>query len=284
MRFLFTLAMILALASTNVLAQSASDFSQYDDWPYPRDPANPDGLKVFLYGSLKTHGPGAHDYPYWMDTWSKMLTDHGAIVDGSFSFPSADQLANTDVLFIYRGDAGYMTAEQRANLQKYLQRGGGIATLHDSICGPNPEDWASILGGAKKHGELNYTWTATLDYEVVDEGNPIIEDMPMQVYDEAFFKMTFAEDIHPILSVTMPDTPTSIRAGYNGKTIPQMWTYEHSVEGSTAPARSFVWMQGHMIDNIDNPSLRDVVMRGIAWAGKRPYNELTDYVAAESGH
>ncbi|MEQ9021842.1 MAG: hypothetical protein RLN82_03670, partial [Pseudomonadales bacterium] len=85
MRFLFTLAAMLILATTNVMAQTASDYSEYDEWPYPRDPENPDGLRIFLYGSLKTHGPGAHDYPYWMDTWSKILTEHGAIVDGSFS-------------------------------------------------------------------------------------------------------------------------------------------------------------------------------------------------------
>ena len=38
------------------------------------------------------HGPGAHDYPYWLDSWSKLLTAHGAVVDGGMSFPSQEAL------------------------------------------------------------------------------------------------------------------------------------------------------------------------------------------------
>jgi len=278
MREILVLATTIVLATSTAFAQTATDYSQYDDWPYPREPLNPDGLHVYLYGGLKTHGPGAHDYPYWMDSWSKLLNEHGAVVDGSFSFPSADKLANTDVMVIYRGDAGYMSAEQRANLQEYVKGGGGLVTLHDALCGPDPTDFSSLVGGGKKHGEPNYTWTTTLDYEVADEGNPIIEGMPMQVYDEAFFRMTFSPDIKPILTVTMPDTPAAIRGGGAGKTVPQMWTLEHTVEGGRAPARAFAWMQGHMIDSINDPAIRTVVMRGIAWAGKRPHNELTDFV------
>jgi len=37
-------------------------------------------------------------------------------------------------------------------------------------------------------------------------------------------------------------------------------------------------MQGHRVDSINDPAIRNVIMRGIALAGKRPYNELTDYV------
>ncbi len=65
---------------------------------------------------LKSHGPGAHDYPYWLDSWSKLLTEHGAVVDGALSFPSQEQLDHSDVVIIYKGDAGYMTPEQRARL------------------------------------------------------------------------------------------------------------------------------------------------------------------------
>jgi type 1 glutamine amidotransferase len=270
-------AVALAFAGTGS-AQTAQDYARYAQWPAPRAQGqNVGGMHIFLFAGLKSHGPGAHDYPYWLDSWSKLLTAHGAVVDGALSFPSQEQLDHSDVVIIYKGDAGYMTPEQRARLQAYVKRGGGLVTFHDSLCGPDPADMATLVGAGKKHGEVNYTWTATLDYNVMDKENPIAQGMPSQIYDEAFFKLNFAPGVHPILSVTMPDTPSARKGGGVGQTIPQMWTYEHTLPGGQ-PARAFVWMQGHMVDSLQDPAIQKVLMRGIAWAGKKPYGELTDYV------
>ena len=46
-------------------------------------------IHVYIRGGLKSHGEGAHDYPQFSADWSKLLTDKGALVDGSFHFPSA---------------------------------------------------------------------------------------------------------------------------------------------------------------------------------------------------
>jgi type 1 glutamine amidotransferase len=279
-KILLATAVTLACVAP-VTAQTAKDYARYSTYmeKAPHAPGqNVNGMHIFLFGGLKSHGPGAHDYPYWMDTWSKLLTLHGAVVDGAFSFPSEEQLKNSDVVIIYKGDAGYMTPEQRARLQAYVKRGGGLVTFHDSLCGPDPADMATLVGAGKKHGETNYTWTATLDYNVVDKDSPIAAGMPPQIYDEAFFKLNFAPEVHPILSVTMPDTPSARKGGGVGQTIPQMWTYEHTAPGGTAPARAFVWMQGHMVDSLQDPAIQKVLMRGIAWAGKKPTTELTDFV------
>jgi type 1 glutamine amidotransferase len=270
-------AVALAFAGPGA-AQTAKDYARYSQWPAPRSQGqNVNGMHIFLFAGLKSHGPGAHDYPYWLDTWSKLLTGRGAVVDGSLSFPSQEQLDKSDVVIIYKGDAGYMTPEQRARLQAYVKRGGGLVTFHDSLCGPDPEDMATLVGAGKKHGEVNYTWTATLDYNVVDKENPIVQGMPSQIYDEAFYKLNFAPQVHALMTVTMPDTPSARRGGGVGQTIPQMWTYEHTLPGGQ-PARAFVWMQGHMVDSLQDPAIQKVLMRGIAWAGKKPYGELTDYV------
>ena len=50
---------------------------------------NPNGMRVYLRGGLKTHGPGKHDYPQFLADWSKVLTEHGAVVDGSYHAPTA---------------------------------------------------------------------------------------------------------------------------------------------------------------------------------------------------
>src|SRR5436190_2120634 len=184
---------LAAVTSSGVLAQTAKDYARYSTYTAPRAQGqNVNGMHVFIFGGLKSHGPGAHGYPYFMDTWSKLLTAHGAVVDGAFSFPSQEQLDHSDVVIIYKGDAGYMTPEQRARLQSYVKRGGGLVTFHDSLCGPDPADMATLVGAGMKHGEVNYTWTATLDYNVVDKENPIAQGMPGQIYDEAFYKLNFA--------------------------------------------------------------------------------------------
>jgi len=33
-----------------------------------------------------------------------------------------------------------------------------------------------------------------------------------------------------------------------------------------------------MVDSLEDPAIRQVLMRGIAWAAKKPENTLTDYV------
>ena len=44
---------------------------------------NPNSMQVYLRAGLKTHGPGDHDYRQFLADWSKLLTEHGAVVDGS---------------------------------------------------------------------------------------------------------------------------------------------------------------------------------------------------------
>ena len=53
-------------------------------------PPMPEGrpIKVYLRAGLKTHAAGQHDYPQFLADWSKLLTERGAIVDGSLHFPT----------------------------------------------------------------------------------------------------------------------------------------------------------------------------------------------------
>jgi type 1 glutamine amidotransferase len=38
--------------------------------------------------------------------------------------------------------------------------------------------------------------------------------------------------------------------------------------------RAFVWMQGHEYANFENYQIQQMLLRGIAWAGKRPVDSL----------
>ena len=235
-------------------------------------------MHIYIWAGLKSHMLGQHDYPQFLADWSKLLTEHGAVVDGSLHPPSSAELEHTDVLVIYKGDVGYQIDAEKPVIEEYVRRGGGIVSMHDSLCGPDPAYLATLLGGAKRHGEINYTLDAPIHYSLVDHSSPIMKDFSdVTLLDEAFFNMTWAKDpnIHVLATAAIPGTRSA--AGHAGEVVPQIWTYEHSLSNGQ-PARAFVWMQGHIYSNFSNYQVERTLLRGIAWAAKRPVDELVDYV------
>jgi type 1 glutamine amidotransferase len=239
---------------------------------------NPAGMHIYLWAGLKSHLLGQHDYPQFLADWSKLLTQHGAVVDGALHPPTAADLEHTDVVVIYKGDAGYLIDNEKPAIEAFVKRGGGLVSFHDSLCGPDPAYLATLLGGAKKHGEVNYTLDAPIQYTLVDPSDPIMKDMSaLTILDEAFFSMTWAKDpaIHVLATASIP--PTHSAGTHKGEVVPQIWTYEHSLDGGQ-PARAFVWMQGHIYANFANYQIQRTLLRGIAWVAKKPIDELVDYV------
>ena len=240
---------------------------------------NRNGMHIYIWGGLKSHGEGQHDYPQFLADWSKLLTERGAVVDGALHAPSAADLEHTDVVVIYKGDAAYLSDATKSALEAYVKRGGGLVSLHDSLCGPDPAYFATLVGGAKKHGAVNYTLDADIHYSVADPSNPIMKDMSdITISDEAFYTITWAKEnpVHVLAKVEIP--PTRSAGEHKGEVVPQMWTYEHDAGGGQT-ARAFVWMQGHTYANFANPQIQKTLLRGIAWAGKKPADELVNYVA-----
>ena len=271
-------------ASLPVLAQTPTIPTRYMSTPGPNGflntpGQNMNGMHIYLWGGLKSHGEGQHDYPQWLADWSKILTEHGAVVDGAFHPPSPADLEHTDVVVIYKGDAAYLGGDSKATLEAFVKRGGGLVSFHDSLCGPDPAYFATLVGGAKHHGEVNFTLDAPIPYTVVDKDSPIMAGMSdITIWDEAFFNMTWAQDpkVHVLATAVIPGTPSA--GTHKGEVAPQIWTYEHTLPGGV-PARAFVWMQGHTYADFNNYQIQQMLLRGIAWAGKHPVNELVDYKA-----
>jgi type 1 glutamine amidotransferase len=303
------LAVVTAFAGTTVMARQAAPAPPQGATraaqQIPGDPAAQRGrggpqpspfttppLRVFIYAGLKTHSEGQHDYPQFLADWSKLLMNRNAIVDGGLHFPSAKELADSDVVIIYKGDSGYMSMEDRANLDAYVRRGGGLVSLHDALCGPDPVDFASLVGGGKKHGEVNYTLDANIDYTIVDTAHPIMQGMTnFKIEDEAFYSMTWAKspEVHVLATSPIDATPSAKQTGHAGEVVPQIWTYEKQMGPALAGAatgqsyRAFVWMQGHNYANFSNPQVQGMLLRGIAWAGKRSVDTLMTERPARPG-
>jgi len=245
---------------------------------------NANGMHIYVWAGLKSHLPGQHDYPQFLADWSKILTEHGAVVDGALHAPSVRDLEHTDVVIIYKGDAAYLSDEEKSALEEYVKRGGGLVSLHDSLCGPDPAYFATLVGGAKKHGEVNYTLGAPIPYTVADHSDPIMKGMSdFTIFDEAFYNMTWAQKpgVHVLATAVIPGTPSA--GAHKGEVVPQIWTYEHTQPGGK-PARAFVWMQGHEYANFSNYQIEQMLLRGIAWAAHKPVDMLVDYVEPPSEH
>jgi type 1 glutamine amidotransferase len=230
-----------------------------------QEPARP--LRVFIRAGEKTHNPvdnGVHDYPAFLADWSKILLERGVKVDGALHFPTVDELARTDVLIIYRGDGGTCSPAERAALDPYLKRGGGLVVLHDGMCSDDPLWFAQIAGASKQHGEQNYS-PGPLKVHIVDGEHPITRGTSdFEIDDEAFFLLRKAPGMHVLMEAPLP---------HSGEVHPQAWSYERTLPGGQ-PYRSFVWMQGHYPANFRKEGPRDLILRGIAWAGQRPADAL----------
>jgi trehalose utilization protein len=243
--------------------------------PLLAEPAPPP-LRVFIRAGVKTHNPvtdGLHDYPAFLADWSKILFEGGARVDGALHFPTVEELARTDVLIIYKGDGGTCLPAERVALERYLHDGGGLVVLHDGMCSDDPAWFASLAGAAKKHGEMNYS-AGLIKLHVVDREHPITRGTAdFEIDDEAFFLLRTAPGMHVLLEAALP---------LNGEVRPQAWVYERTMPGGR-PYRSFVWMQGHRTANFLKDPGRSLLLRGIAWAGRRPVDELVAAPPADGG-
>jgi len=231
--------------------------------------AEEEPMRIFIRAGLKTHNPvtnGQHDYPAFLGEWSNILLARGARVDGALHFPSESKLAETDVMVIYKGDGGICNAEERRLLDGYLRRGGGLVILHDGMCSDDATWFATVAGAAKQHGEPNWE-RGLLKLKVVDREHPITKGLAdFDMDDEAFYRLRTAPGMLVLLESPLPE---------GGDVKPQAWAYERSLPGGE-PYRSFVWMQGHYTAKLAEPGPRDLILRGIAWAGGRDVDALLE--------
>lgn len=260
--FIATVAAFAAVATT--LAQQSQ-------------PSQQQPLRIFIRAGEKTHGAGDngnHDYPAFLGAWSTLLKDRGAVVDGALHFPTAEELARTDVLINFKGDGGTCSVPERALLESFLKRGGGIVTMHDGMCSDDAKWFAQMVGGAKQHGERNSS-SGALRVTFVDKSHEITKGIPdFDIDDEAFFLLTTTPELHPLATSAIPSTK---------EVVPQIWTAERTLAGGK-PFRSFVYMLGHSFCNWSKPEVQTLMLRGIAWAGRRPVDTLRNAPApAERG-
>jgi len=225
-------------------------------------------LRVFIRAGAKTHGPGQHDHPRFLREWTPLLAERGVKAEGAMEFPEAAQLERTDVLIIHAPDGMKIVGEDRENFEKFLQRGGGVVVIHAGVVSGDQHAWVKkVIGGAWRwaspdlpreratkylEGEVGLAW--------LDHDHPISRGFSnFDWKDEIYYDMDLSPDIGVLAS-----------SFHNVHIIaPQIWTYEKTLEGGATPYRAFVSLPGHEYASFNTPQYRALLLRGIAWAGKR---------------
>lgn len=240
-------------------------------------------LRVFIRAGAKSHGPGAHDFPQFLNDWVPMLNERGAKAEGSLEFPTKEQLDRTDVLVLHAQEAGNIKiGEERKNLMAFLQRGGGLVVIHAAAVSRDHDWFKTIIGGSWKFGQTKWL-EAPLSLYFTDRENPITKDISnFDLDDEIYYDMEILPEAKVLAAAY---TPKAIDTGGKGNKEaqqraaeavakkkgvniydiqPQVWTYEKE------NYRAFTCIPGHWYKNFSHNGLRSMILRGIAWAGKRP--------------
>jgi len=221
-------------------------------------PAAGEPLRVFLRAGPKTHGPGQHDHPRFLEEWTKLLSERGCTVRGALAFPGEEDLSASDVLVLYAAEGASIHGEERARLERFLGRGGGLVVLHDAVCGDDPLWFQTVAGGAWEHGRAQYQ-EGELGLCFADREHPITRGVAnFDLDDEIYWNLHLDPGAHVLANAF--HTPFDV--------TPQMWTFEK------AGYRAFVSIQGHNATSFTQPAWRTLLLRGIAWAGKHEADEL----------
>lgn len=225
-------------------------------------------LRIFIRSGPKTHEAGAHDYPVFLRDWTRLLNDRGARANGADRFPSQEELAQTDVLVLHAEEAGNIDGDDRKNFEDFLKRGGGVVAVHGGAVSRDPDWFKTVTGGSWRFGKTKWL-EGHLSLYFTDRENPVTHGVSnFDLDDEIYYDMDLLPEVNVLAAAYTPKPKNQDHAGGEKRVNiydiqPQAWTYEKDGR------RAFTMIPGHRYENFSHNSIRVLLLRGIAWAGKR---------------
>lgn len=262
MRFLLPLLLAFTLTA-------ADEPKLVTGGPDPVPPHLQKPVRVFVRSGPKSHGPGDHDHPSFLRDWVPMLNARGAIATGGDTFPTAEQLAQTDVVIIHRQVGGNFKPAERELIAAYAKRGGGFVVIHagavasqtnkPEVDDPATEFYRELIGGTWRNKVTKWR-EGPMQLNFVDREHGITKGLAdFGMKDEIYYDLEMRPDVHAL--ATAP-TPKKKADGFEAQT--QLWTYEKA-----GAQRAFVFIPGHTYVNFARPDVETLLLRGICWAGRR---------------
>lgn len=229
--------------------------------PKPAEKIRP--IRIVLVAGKKDHAKGEHDYPAWQKAWSALfkLAPQVEVATG-WEWPDREEFRKADVMvFFQRGD---WTAARAADVDAFLDRGGGLVYVHWAVDGRgDAPGFAKRIGLASVGGKIKFRH-GPLDLAFNKEPkHPIARNFErLNLVDESYWMLTGSLPKERVLATQIEDKEPR----------PLFWTTE------PAKGRVFVSIPGHYSWTFDDPLFRVLLLRGIAWAAKEPVDRFNDLV------
>src|SRR4051812_45931992 len=220
-------------------------------------------LNIVLVASKQDHGAGQHDYPAWQKRWVGLL-QHGTnlAVSEAWEWPSPAQFTSADVIVFYFWNHQW-TDERYAELDRFLEKGGGIALFHAAvIADKDPEKLATHIGLAAQPGPTKYRHTPFVLKFTAPTNHPIttgFADLPL--LDEPYWPMIGDPKKVEVLATAEVD----------GAARPMIWSLQKG------RGRVFASIVGHYTSTFEDPVFRLLALRGISWAGGQSTRRLEEF-------
>lgn len=220
-------------------------------------------LRMVLVAGKKDHGIGEHDYPAWQKAWTALfkLADKVDVVT-AWEWPEREEFQKADVMVFYQH--GDWTAARAADVDAFLERGGGLVYIHWAVDGREKSaDFAKRIGLASVGGKIKFRH-GPLDLEFSKETkHPIARNFDrIKLVDESYWMLTGDLPAGRVLATQVEEKEPR----------PLFWTTE------PAKGRVFVSIPGHYSWTFDDPLYRVLLLRGIAWVAKEPVDRFNDLV------
>ena len=268
----------------------------------PKPPAEGElrPLHVVLLADVKDHGPGAHDYPRWQKRWTLLLGGRQAAqpdvkqvnlhgpprgeldavgagapkvkVTTAWKWPSDEQLRTADLItmFCYRsgGPPRTWNDQQVERLEALDARGGGFVAIHSptytlrDLSKPESAGALAITGLGfdrtirVRHGQIAL--------KIVARDHPICLGLPevIGLVDEPYWPPVGDPSKVTVLATS---DESKAKGSPEKAPMPMFWTARHG------KGRIFACVLGHFNWTFDDPYVRILLLRGMAWAsGESP--------------
>lgn len=227
---------------------------------------------LWLYGYDKHHIPGAHDYVKVKDLMTKLLKSVPKVtLDEAYQFPSDAQLSSADLIVMYLHFEA-LDDQKIIKLQNYIDQGGSIVALHESLIIRPAEQGAKLskcFGCAWNEGQSK--WGAIFTDISIDNHHSIFKNFPtnLTLHDEFYWNLHQEKESRILGAVrTGPQgnsKKTIQKSQLTKKPQPVFWTYE------IGEGRVFATSAGHNTFSYYDPEFRLILFRAMAWAlGEKP--------------
>lgn len=244
-------------------------------------------LTILIAGGAKDHLPKTHSHDLVPRRWKVLLggkgpedepkvnmyrpeveQDRERILAGApqvkvlttLDWPTDEQFAAADVIFLYQSPACWMGLGRVRQVQAFVERGGGLVLSH-YILWRDDAEMVNVFGLAMQKGRSQYKHKeATLKFP--ETRHPITLGLPdtLVMADEVFWN--FRGDRSNVTPLAMSEEIVEGQL----RPEPVIWTYERG------KGRVVASSLGHFDWTFDDPYFRMILLRGMAWAaGESPY-------------